>query len=250
MKNIQALLFSGGQGKRLFPIGDYYQKVMMPLGLSGRPVLEYIILHLRSFGITQFIALTNYRTNQIRRYFGDGSDYDVEIEYVLDNPKHHGTAGALYNAKESIYADDILIYFTDIISNFDVKAMHTFHRKHENLASLWIDPSWKVQEGMIQLKSGNTVMRINNNPKNILANTGISILKSQIYEEISFVDSNNSPIISDISTDLIPELVKVKQVKAYISHEWWIDVGNLSRHRNIKDEILNTKFSHLPKLLN
>ena len=85
MKNLQAILFCGGRGSRLYPITDFYQKVMMPIGKDGKPLLEYVINHIKSFGVTEFVALVGYRHNLIRRYFGDGIDGSAEFSEHVGN---------------------------------------------------------------------------------------------------------------------------------------------------------------------
>ena len=75
MEDVTAVLFCGGRGSRLYPVTDYYQKVMMPMGTEGKPMLEYVIEYLKMHGVSKFIALIKYRANQIRRYFGDGSKW-------------------------------------------------------------------------------------------------------------------------------------------------------------------------------
>lgn len=245
MSSIQAILFCGGRGTRLYPVTDYYQKVMMPLGQEGRPMLEYVIRHLSSFGITEYIALIRYRANQIRRYFGTGEKFGVNIEYILDNPNFKGTGGALYNARNSITADNLLIYYTDILSNINIEDLIDFHEKHNKLATAWIDPSWEVDEGIIEMDSDNQIKQLHHVPKDsIFANTGISILNKDTFQIIEELMDHETGFL-DLSGDIFPNLVQQKQILAYMSDEWWLDVGSLSRHQKVDDELLKHRFRFL-----
>jgi mannose-1-phosphate guanylyltransferase len=240
MSEIQVILFSGGRGTRLYPITSFYQKVMMPLGTTGRPMLEYIIRHLTSYGITRYIALVGYRANQIRRYFGNGSRFGVEFEYVLDSPTYKGTGGALLNAEKYISTETMLIYFTDILSNIDISKLLDFHYSKKNLGTAWIDPSWKVPEGVIHTADKTMVTSIEYNPQHILANTGISILETDVFEVMKEIYLPNQPL--DLSRDVFTELVKRKLMNAYLSDNWWVDIGSLSRHQQITDQMLDERF--------
>ncbi|MHA2253272.1 MAG: nucleotidyltransferase family protein, partial [Candidatus Kariarchaeaceae archaeon] len=249
MSEVQAILFSGGKGTRLYPITNFYQKVMMPMGETGHPMLEFIIRHLAYYGITNIIALIGYRANQIRRYFGDGSRFDVNIEYVVDSPKHKGTGGALLNAADSISGKSLLIYYTDILSNIDLSRFIDFHMSASCLGTAWIDPSWHMPEGVIKKDDMNEISSIENNQDKILANTGISLLDADILNTI--IDLYNSEKGNlDLSGEVFPDLVDKGEMKAYLSDEWWVDIGSMSRHQRINEQILERKFSHIWNILN
>ncbi len=245
MKDIQAVLFSGGKGKRLFPITDYYQKVMMPLGEKGIPVLEYIIRHLVFYGVKKFVVLIGYRANQIRRYFGNGERFGIEIEYIRDKDNIKGTGAALLNAEETITKKTMLIYYTDILSNINVQSLLDFHKTHNKVGSLWVDPSWKVPEGLIKKTADNKVSSIDYSPTGIYMNTGISILSTRVFDYLSeFIENRDGKLEIDLSVDIFPRLVDEMQLTAYSSKEWWIDLGSLYRYKSIDDNLLETKFGH------
>lgn len=248
MKDIQAVLFSGGKGKRLFPITDYYQKVMMPLGDKGIPVLEYIIRHLAFYGIQKFVVLIGYRANQIRRYFGNGERFGIEIQYIRDKDNIKGTGAALLNAKESITEKNMLIYYTDILSDINIQRLIDFHKTHKKVGSLWVDPTWKIPDGVIEKTDDNKVISIDYNPKNISTNTGISILSTRVFDYLNeFIENKDGKLEIDLSVDIFPRLVDESQLAAFSSNEWWIDLGNLYRYKSIDDNLLATKFNHFLK---
>ena len=244
MKNITAILFCGGRGTRLYPVTDYYQKVMMPLGDEGKPMLEFVIEWLSSYGINNFVALIRYRANQIRRYFGDGSNWGVSIDYVLDDPAYKGTGGALLNAKGNIKTDEMLIYYTDILSNFNIKAMIDYHLDHGKIGTNLLDKNWKVTEGVVKLNEKNNIHSLDTQPeREIYANTGISMLNRGCFDYLEkLATKENNPMNIDLSGDLFPILALERQIKAYFMEEWWLDVGSLTRHQLINQHLLDMKF--------
>ena len=157
---------------------------MMPLGEKGIPVLEYIIRHLAYYGVNKFVVLIGYRANQIRRYFGNGEKFGVEIQYVKDKENVKGTGAALLNAKEMITEKNMLIYYTDILSNFNVKRLMDFHNSHKKVGSVWTDTSWRIPEGVIKKTADNKVTSIVYNRQQINANTGISIISTLVFDYI------------------------------------------------------------------
>ncbi|MHA2278322.1 MAG: nucleotidyltransferase family protein [Candidatus Kariarchaeaceae archaeon] len=246
MKDVQAILFCGGKGKRLFPVTNYYQKVMMPIGDNGAPILEYIIRHLKYHGISKYIALIGYRSNQIKRFFGDGSRFDVSIDYVIDNDNIRGTGAALLNAQEIVTEKRLLIYYTDILSNIDVSELLKFHQSHNKVGSIWSDPNWQLAQGIINHDKDMRITKIVKAHKAITANTGISMLSSRVFNYLEeFTKNDNGLVEIDLSSDIYPRLVEEKQVSAFIHDDWWMDLGNLLKYKAITNKLLLTRYNHI-----
>ena len=86
------LLMAGGLGSRLKPLTNECPKPMLKIG--GRPVLETIILNFIESGFKEFIISLNYKGDMIRKYFADGHDFGVSIQYIEED-KSLGTAETL-----------------------------------------------------------------------------------------------------------------------------------------------------------
>jgi mannose-1-phosphate guanylyltransferase len=57
-------------------------KAMIPL--LGRPLMEFLVDHLRSHGVDQIVVNTSYLAPQIEKYFGDGSRFGVDMAYSFE----------------------------------------------------------------------------------------------------------------------------------------------------------------------
>ena len=102
----------GGKGTRLRPFTNDVPKPMV--NVAGKPMLEHIILRAKDQGFEHFILCINHLGEMIQEYFGDGSQFNVDIEYVSESIPL-GTAGAL--SLLDPYPDD-----TFIVTNGDVLA--------------------------------------------------------------------------------------------------------------------------------
>ncbi len=255
-ENIIGILFSGGKGSRLFPINEFYQKVMMPIGIHGTPLLEYVIRHLKFHGIYNFIALIGYRGEMIQRYFGDGSRFGVEIQYCFDNPKLKGTGSALWNAKELIGDKDMLIYYTDILTSLNVTLfIEDFYSKPWALGSLWLDMNWNEGDQVViydedmNVREFNTRINENNNGHDpIYVNTGISLVSNQVFHILSELiekQPQKTPIEIDLSTDVFSLLSSQRKLSGYCTDEWWLDVGSISRLTSLSPQLLVRHMAHL-----
>ena len=86
------VIMAGGLGSRMGMLTREKPKPMLPI--AGRPILELIIEQFRNQGFRQFYLAVNYLGEQILSHFGDGTKFDVRIEY-LEEKTRLGTAGAL-----------------------------------------------------------------------------------------------------------------------------------------------------------
>lgn len=77
----QAVIFAGGLGERLKPFTETNPKPMYRF--HGKPFLEYLIEQIKGWGIKDIILLLGYLPEKITEYFGDGSKWEVNIEYVI-----------------------------------------------------------------------------------------------------------------------------------------------------------------------
>src|SRR5690348_11655479 len=84
-----AVVLAGGLGTRLRSVYNGGPKSMAPV--AGRPFLEYLLLWLRSAGITEVVLCVGYRRSQIEQHFGRGVSLGIGIRYAIeDEPR--GTA--------------------------------------------------------------------------------------------------------------------------------------------------------------
>ena len=89
---MQALILAGGFGTRLRPLTLDTPKPVV--SLVNRPILAYQIELLRRADITDIILSLNYQPDKIQAVMGDGQQYGVKINYVVE-PEPLGTAGAV-----------------------------------------------------------------------------------------------------------------------------------------------------------
>ena len=85
-------LMAGGFGRRLQPLTDHTPKPLLTVG--NKPILETILDQFIKSGFHDFYISTHYKAEMVRDYFGDGSNWNVSINYIHEE-KPLVTAGAL-----------------------------------------------------------------------------------------------------------------------------------------------------------
>lgn len=242
MSDTVGVLFCGGEGTRMRPLTYYMQKVMMPIGLDQVPILEYVVKHFKRHGIKDLILLVNYKKEQIKGYFGDGSKWDVKITYVADKPGPVGTGTALLNAKEHINGRRMIIYYSDIITNVSFSDMLQYHQNHKKWATIFASEGWKIRVGTAEIDSTNKITQFVEKPKiPIIVNTGISIIEPIVFEYLDDFDPKQS---IDLSKDIFPEFVEKNQMYAYIPEDvYWEDIGSIERYEKLDAQFISDKMN-------
>ena len=120
-----ALILAGGFGTRMSRDFPNVPKPMIPV--LGVPILERIISECRAHGFTKLCLLLHHQASQIIDYFGDGNNYGVSIEYVIEQAPL-GTGGALVTALPYV-ADNFLVLYADVFIDVDLRQLYDSHIK-------------------------------------------------------------------------------------------------------------------------
>jgi dTDP-glucose pyrophosphorylase/CBS domain-containing protein len=212
-----AVIMAGGTGSRLRPLTDNLPKPMLPLG--DRPLVELMIRQLRQVGVKHVSLTTHYKKDTIAKYFGDGQDFGVEIQY-MEEDQPLGTAGAL--SRLNGLEGPLLVINGDILTRVDFVAMVDFHREH--LADMTVGVRHyevPIPYGVMETE-GVVVTAISEKPvMRYLINAGIYLLEPNARRYIP----TDRPY--DM-TDLISKLIGAGcRVVSFPVHEYWRDIGQV-----------------------
>ena len=98
---MKTFILAGGEGTRLRPYTYEKPKPMLPIGEEKKPILYYVIENLKRAGLDDFILTVGYKHEKIKEYFGDGSKFNVKIEYAVEKEKMN-TAGSILPLKDKV----------------------------------------------------------------------------------------------------------------------------------------------------
>lgn len=222
------VLMAGGLGTRLHPLTLDKPKPMLPL--NGKPMLEKIITKLISQGFRNFYLSINYKGEQIKEYFKDGSDWDINIQYI-EETKQLGTAGALSKIK-NLLQSSFVVMNGDIITDLDLSEVLKFHNTHKDLATMCIyKQTYQIPFGVIKSNQDNSIISIDEKPViDYFINSGIYILDPKVCQ---YIPDNT---FFDMPT-LFQKLVNDHQkTKTYIIDGYWNDIGHLNEYNRIAEE--------------
>lgn len=134
---MNTVIMAGGKGTRISSVASDIPKPMIKI--EGKPVLEWEICSLREQGFKDIILTVSHMADQIMDYFGDGSRFEVQIEYFNEETPL-GNAGALFKLREQL-TDDFLLLNADAIFDVDFNRFVDAHKAHGGLVTLFTHPN-------------------------------------------------------------------------------------------------------------
>lgn len=211
-----AVILSGGLGTRLRPFTSIIPKPLLPIG--EKAVLEIQIEQLKKAGFTEIYLATNYKSNYIEKFFGDGADYGVNL-YISKEEKPLGTVGPV-KLLENKLQNPFLVMNGDILTDLDFDELYQFGVRQESNLTV------AIKKIVMPFRFGNVnfdndiVTGIVEKPDIVTyALAGIYIMKPGIFERIPNEERYNMD-------QLMKEMLKNNAlISKYELENYWLDIG-------------------------
>ncbi|MCK4826201.1 nucleotidyltransferase family protein [bacterium] len=106
--SLPVAILAGGMATRLMPITEKIPKAL--IDINGVPFISHQLRLLRSQGIVRVIICAGYLGEMIQSLVGDGSRFDIEVEYSFDGGRLLGTGGAIKKALALLGENFFVLY--------------------------------------------------------------------------------------------------------------------------------------------
>ena len=178
---MKAVILAGGLGTRLKPFTEVIPKPLLPIG--EKAVLEIQIEHLRNHGVTEVYLATNYKSNYIENFFGDGSRYGVKLT-ISREEKRLGTAGPLKLLEDRL-TEPFIVMNGDILTNVNFGVIHRFSEEQDSLLTITVKKMIMPYAFGNIFFDGDRVTGIEEKPNIVThALAGIYVMKPGIFAHI------------------------------------------------------------------
>lgn len=237
---MKALILAAGRGTRVRPLTDALPKPLIPI--VNKPVIEFLVDHLRHYGFDEIMVNTSYMAPQIENHFSDGKRFDVEMAYsfegrekegrLLDEPL--GSVGAIRKIHQhsAFFDQTFVVLCGDAVIDIDFHALLRFHRERKAMATIALRevPREEVSSyGVVVSNSNGHILEFQEKPspeqaKSCMVNTGIYIFEPEILNWIP----EEGPY--DIGGQLFPKLAEqgAGLYGVNIETPWqWLDIGQI-----------------------
>ena len=236
---LKAIILSAGEGSRMRPLTLTKPKTMLPV--AGKPIIQYNIESLRDNGITDILLIVRYKEEIVSNYFGDGSDFGVNISYKTQKD-FLGTANAISYGEDFI-DDSIIVLNGDII--LDDEIIHEIIKKYNYLSPDTLMLLTEVEDpsafGVVEIENGN-IKNIVEKPKreeapSNLVNAGIYIFNKDIFDKIRETEISERGEY-EITDSVSLQIEDNKTVIGHKTSKDWIDVGRPWELIEVNEELI------------
>lgn len=212
---------------RLRPFTEVIPKPLLPVG--EKAITEIQIERLKQFGFTDFFLATNYKSEYLENFFGNGSRYGVSLT-ISKEAKPLGTAGPIKLLKNKLQDAPFLVMNGDILTLADFGEMYDFAADNDSLLTVGIKKIITPYEFGNIWFDGDRVTRIDEKPDFITyALAGIYVMKPEILDLIP----DNEYFGMDL---LIKRMLDLeKPIYKYEINEYWLDIGRAGDYEKAQE---------------
>ncbi|SDY78159.1 sugar phosphate nucleotidyltransferase [Halopenitus persicus] len=222
--SVTAVVLAAGEGRRLEPLTNRRPKPMLPV--ATRPILEYVIEAIREAGIDRIVLVVGYRQERIRNHFGDGDDWDVDVEYV-EQANQLGTGHALLQAEPAV-GDRFVVLNGDRIVDADlVRRVREATVGGDTPVMAVTDVDHPREYGVVTLDGADRVTGIAEKPEAPVStsriNAGVYGFTAAVFDAIR----ETSPTGELALTDTLDRIADEDPITAIGYRGQWLDVSYL-----------------------
>ena len=209
---MRCVILAAGEGKRMHPLTYTRPKVMLPM--ANKPILEWSLLNAIKAGLKDFIFVVGYKSEMVRNYFGNGSKWNVKIEYV-NQGKPLGTAHAI-GMVEKFVNNHFIVMCGDTI--FGVDDIKNIIKKKNSIGLYKVDNPENY--GVVETKN-NKIIKIYEKiekPITNIINSGIYHFDKTVFD---FIKKTGQSIRGEYEiTDTINMMINKYDIEGILLKNW------------------------------
>jgi mannose-1-phosphate guanylyltransferase/phosphomannomutase len=227
---MKAMILAAGVGSRLDPLTRNLPKPLVPI--INRPVMEHIVELLKKHGFTDIMVNLHYLGDQIEAYFGDGSQYGVNIHYSHED-QLWGDAGSVKRVEDFFRDETFIVVGGDDLADIDLTKLMKTHRDKKALSTIALslvdDPS---EYGIVLMNEEGRITRFLEKPKGEVifsntANTGVYVFEPEVFDLIP------RSTFYLFGKSFFPQmLAQGRPLYGHLTASYWKDVGNLQVYQD------------------
>ena len=215
----QAVILCGGLGSRL---GDLTRDTPKPLLLiDGSPFLELLIREISRFGVTRFVLLAAFQSDQIEAFAADlprRLRRDIRVDVAIE-PDRAGTAGALHHARDRLEAR-FFLFNGDSLLQADLLDLEAAFATTGAVGALALRPVEALgRYGVVTLDGARvTAFGASGDPTaSGLINGGVYAFRRALLEHL--------PTTGSLEADVLPRLAAVGVLRGLVCDGFFLDIG-------------------------
>jgi NDP-sugar pyrophosphorylase family protein len=219
---MQCLILAGGLGTRMPTFTKTMPKSLIPI--SGMPFAHYQLQLLAENGVTNVIYSIGYLGQQIREFVGDGSQWQIKVEYVDEGEKLLGTGGALRLAYDSnLLEENFFVIYGDSFLPINYKNIWDYFKQNSFPALMTVLKNQNQWDKSNVLFKGNHLLYDKSHPTTDFHHIdyGASIFRKSTVAE--YIPSQEKIDLADI----FHELSLQNKLSGFEVQQRFFEIGSL-----------------------
>lgn len=216
-----AVILVGGRGTRLRPLTVNTPKPMLPT--AGFPFLSHLLARIKEAGIHHVVLSTSFKAEVFEEYFGNGEEFGLEIEYVVET-EALGTGGGIRNVYDHLRYDNAMVFNGDVLSGANLVDILETHDAQDADVTLHLvrvpDPS---SFGSVPTDADGNVLEFlekTEDPPTDQINAGCYVFKREVIGQIPTGRSVS------VERETFPSLLSAgSKVVGHVDTSYWRDMG-------------------------
>ncbi len=232
----RAVILAGGLGTRLRPYTVVLPKPLMPVG--PYPVLEIIVRQLAGFDFERITLAVNHQAEIIKAYFGDGSKWNIPIDYSLET-QPLSTIGPLKLIGD--LPEHFVLMNGDVLTDLALGDLLTRHIAENRLFTIGASSRKSlINYGVLEI-DGEKLCGFQEKPvMEHFVSMGVYVVGRAVLDH---VPAGQKYGFDDLMRDMLAHAQPV-HVERY--HGYWLDIGRPDDYMRAIDEFDEWKDRLLP----
>lgn len=130
-----AFILAAGIGSRLKPLTDNIPKALVEL--DGKPMIDYVLHRLLASGVKDVVVNVHHHAGKLLNWLEVHAPKELNITISDEQGSLLDTGGAIKHAwKHLSVHDEVIVHNVDVISDIDLNALLSDHRKGKAAVTL------------------------------------------------------------------------------------------------------------------
>ncbi len=232
--SLPVAILAGGLATRLRPITEKIPKSLVDV--AGKPFAVHQLELLRRNGLTHVVFCVGHLGEQVQAALGDGSQWDMQLEYVFDGAKLLGTGGALRRALP-LLGESFFVLYGDSYLNCDYQAIERAFLKSGKLGLMTVcrnDDQWDRSNVLYRDQQIVRYDKRERTPDMQHIDYGLGALRARIF------DSYAEGRVLDLAT-VYQDLLAQHQLAGYQVPERFYEIGSPAGLEETRQYLLHKK---------